>query len=126
MRRIIITGILFSALAVALGAFAAHALKPHLSSYSMGIYQTGIDYQFRHSLALIAIGLSYTYINSPQLLNWSAALIVIGILLFSGSLLLLAITETRWLGMITPLGGTAFLAAWIIFAIAVFRSDNTD
>jgi uncharacterized membrane protein YgdD (TMEM256/DUF423 family) len=118
----ILTGIISSALGVAFGAFGAHGLKQVLSASSLQIYQTGVDYQMWHSLAVILIGLSFQHMPASRLLTMSARLMLSGIILFSGSLYLLAITEARWLGMITPFGGVSFLIAWILFAIAIVKS----
>jgi uncharacterized membrane protein YgdD (TMEM256/DUF423 family) len=121
-RLAILIGIIGSGLGVALGAFGAHGLKQILSVHSLQIYQTAVDYQMWHSLALILIGLTCQLIPPSRLLTMSACFMLSGIILFSGSLYLLAITETRWLGMITPFGGVALLIAWILFAIAIARS----
>ncbi len=120
-RTIILIGIISSGFAVAFGAFGAHALKQVLSVYSLQIYQTAVNYQMWHSISLILIGLSLQYTQFSRLLELSAGLMLSGILLFSGSLYALAITELRWLGMITPLGGLCFLIAWTLFAVGVFR-----
>lgn len=99
-------------LAVALGAFAAHALRERLSESLLATFQTGVQYQMYHSLALLGIGLlaiNYPNANLPKI---SAYSFQIGIVLFSGSLYLLSVTGIRWLGAITPLGGVAFLAGW--------------
>lgn len=98
--------------AVSLGAFAAHILRDKLSPELLNTFQTGVQYQMYHALALFGIG--FLSINYPAstLLKSAGYLFVLGILLFSGSLYLLSITGIRWLGAITPLGGVCFLAAW--------------
>jgi uncharacterized membrane protein YgdD (TMEM256/DUF423 family) len=100
-------------LVVALGAFGAHGLKEKISSDLLAVYQTGVLYQMFHTLALLAVALLLTH--SPQLgaLRWSGWLFAAGILIFSGSLYLLALTGVRWLGAITPIGGVAFLGGWL-------------
>ncbi|MEE9345524.1 MAG: DUF423 domain-containing protein [Methylococcales bacterium] len=125
-RLTMLIGIISSALGVAFGAFGAHGLKQLLSTSSLQIYQTGVDYQMWHSLALILIGLSLQCLKTSRLLMISSWLMLSGIILFSGSLYLFAITEIRWLGMITPIGGVSFLIAWILFAIAIVKSPITD
>ncbi|QWF70920.1 DUF423 domain-containing protein [Methylomonas paludis] len=95
-------------LAVAMGAFGAHALKPLLSEHGVDIYKTAVNYHMWHSLLLALIAL----LPPHKLLNLVAILLIVGIVLFSGSLYLLAIFEIHWLGMITPFGGLAFLSAW--------------
>jgi uncharacterized membrane protein YgdD (TMEM256/DUF423 family) len=117
MAKIFITLASLSAmLAVALGAFGAHALKSRLDEYSLGVFQTAVQYHFYHSLALLAVGV--LAVSQPQtaLLKTSGWMFFLGILVFSGSLYLLSISGMRWLGAITPLGGLAFLAGWACLA----------
>ena len=111
LRHFITLGAINGFLAVAFGAFAAHALKDLLSAGMLEIFQTGVEYQGLHALALLAVGILGRdgYSRSLNLSGWAFAT---GILLFSGSLYLLALTDTRWLGAVTPLGGTAFLVGW--------------
>tara|TARA_R110002072_G_scaffold935_2_gene7577 strand:+ start:6891 stop:7268 length:378 start_codon:yes stop_codon:yes gene_type:complete len=99
-------------MAVMLGAFGAHALKAKLDAYSLGIFETAVQYHFYHSVALLAVGI--LALSQPQtaLLKSSGWLFLFGILVFSGSLYLLSITGVRWLGAITPIGGLAFIAGW--------------
>jgi uncharacterized membrane protein YgdD (TMEM256/DUF423 family) len=103
-------------LAVAFGAFGAHALKSRLDDYALGVFQTAVQYHFYHSLALLAVGI--LALSQPQtiLLKSSGWLFFTGIVVFSGSLYLLSITGVRWLGAITPLGGLAFIAGWACLA----------
>jgi uncharacterized membrane protein YgdD (TMEM256/DUF423 family) len=105
---------------VALGAFAAHGLKARLSPEYLAVFQTGTHYQLIHSLALLAVGL--LLLHAPQrLLRASGTLFALGIALFSGSLYLLTLTGIRGLGMITPIGGLAFLAGWLCLGLAAWR-----
>ena len=114
------TASILLALAVAIGAFGAHGLKAHLSTAMMQIYKTGVEYQCYHALGLLLIGI--LSISMPSgLLNWSAILLTIGIIMFSGSLYVLAITGIKWLGAITPLGGLSFIAGWILLFVAVWK-----
>lgn len=99
-------------LAVAFGAFGAHALKSRFDDYSLGVFETAVQYQFYHSLALLAVALLLMQFPSSTLLKSSVTLFVMGIVVFSGSLYLLSFTGIRWLGAITPLGGLAFIAGW--------------
>jgi uncharacterized membrane protein YgdD (TMEM256/DUF423 family) len=78
----------------------------------MGIYETAVQYHFAHSLALLAVGLLFRTAAAPRLLGFAGLAFSTGLLLFSGSLYLLAVTGIRWLGAITPLGGLAFIAGW--------------
>lgn len=109
-------------LAVMLGAFAAHALKNTLDEYSLGVFQTAVQYHFYHSLALLAVGI--LAISQPEslLLRSSGWLFFIGLLLFCGSLYVLSFSGVRWLGAITPLGGLSFIAAWAALAVAAWTS----
>lgn len=117
----LIAGSINAMLAVLLGAFGAHSLKTRLTDEMLAVYQTGVQYHFYHSLGLIIIGIVAFHLPASALLKWSAWIMLAGILLFSGSLYLLAITNIRWLGMITPLGGTAFIVAWLLLAMAVLN-----
>jgi uncharacterized membrane protein YgdD (TMEM256/DUF423 family) len=117
MAKLFITLASISAmLAVAFGAFGAHALKSRLDDYALGVFQTAVQYHFYHSLALLAVGV--IALNQPQtaMLKSSGWLFLIGIVVFSGSLYALSITGVRWLGAITPLGGLAFIAGWACLA----------
>lgn len=109
----------FGAIAVALGAFGAHALRDSLGPARLATFNTGVQYQFYHTIALAAVG-GIGFVH--QSVFWPAAawLFAIGIVLFSGSLYGLAITERRAFGPITPLGGLCFLAGWVLFAIGAF------
>ena len=108
-------------IAVALGAFGAHALKARLSPDMLAIFETGVQYHFYHALGLLAVGMIAAHLPDSSLVKWSGSLMFFGILIFSGSLYILAITGIKWLGAITPIGGTAFITAWLLLAIAVLR-----
>jgi uncharacterized membrane protein YgdD (TMEM256/DUF423 family) len=108
-------------LVVAFGAFGAHALKNRLDDYSLGVFQTAVQYHFYHSLALLAVGMIALSQPDSVLLRSSGWLFLIGILVFSGSLYLLSISGMRWLGAITPLGGLAFIAGWGCLAAASWK-----
>jgi uncharacterized membrane protein YgdD (TMEM256/DUF423 family) len=116
-------GAVLLALGVMLGAFGAHALRDRLDAYSMGIWEKAVFYHFVHSLALLVVPV----LARVQLLSAPAAdrvgwLLVAGVLIFSGSLYALAGTGLRVLGAITPIGGTAFIAAWLMLAWELFRT----
>ncbi len=108
-------------IAVAVGAFGAHALKERLSADMLAVYHTGAQYQFYHGLALFAVAVLMLHGQQLTLLRWSGALFLVGIGFFSGSLYVLSLTGVRWLGAITPLGGLAFLAGWLVLALAAWR-----
>ncbi len=107
-------------LAVGIGAFGAHGLKSQISAEMMQIYKTGVEYHFYHALGLLLIGVLSVSMPS-NLLNWSAIFLFAGIVLFSGSLYVLALTGIKWLGAITPLGGVSFIAGWILLFVAVLK-----
>jgi uncharacterized membrane protein YgdD (TMEM256/DUF423 family) len=113
-------GCIFAFLAVAAGAFGAHALRARLEPDLLEVFETGARYQMYHALALL--GTAWAAARWPdapvQIAGW---LFVSGIVIFSGSLYLLALSGIRWLGAITPLGGVAFLAGWLVLAWAGWR-----
>lgn len=119
-RNILLAGAVFMALAVLLGAFGAHALKKILSPEMLTIYHTGVEYQFYHALGLLIIGVIGFQIKS-KLIGWAGILLTAGIILFSGSLYLLAFSGIKGLGAITPIGGISFVAGWIILAIGIVK-----
>lgn len=108
-------------LSVALGAFGAHGLKAKFNEYQMGIFQTGVQYQFFHALALGLVGA--LLLKSPEisLLKNTGYAFLIGVFIFSGSLYLLAFTQVKWLGAITPIGGVSFLVGWALMGVAVVK-----
>jgi len=109
--------------AVAAGAFGAHALKARLSSEMLSVFEVGARYQMYHALALVAVAWAAGRWPGPAALaaGW---LFVAGTVLFSGSLYLLALTGVRWLGAITPLGGAAFLVGWLCLGWAAWRGQG--
>jgi uncharacterized membrane protein YgdD (TMEM256/DUF423 family) len=119
----LLLGSLAMMIAVGLGAFGAHGLKDKLSADMLAVYRTGVDYHFYHALGLLALGMIAVHLPESDLVKWSGALMAAGIVLFSGSLYLLALTGTRWLGAITPLGGAAWIVAWALLAAALLRTD---
>jgi len=108
--------------AVALGAFGAHALKSELAPGMLAIYRTGVEYHFYHALGLLAVGLLALRLPDSKPLRASGTLMAAGIVIFSGSLYLLALTGVRALGAVTPFGGVAFLLAWALFALAAAKA----
>ena len=119
----LLLGSLAMMFAVGLGAFGAHGLKDKLSADMLAVYRTGVDYHFYHALGLLALGMIAAHLPESDLVKWSGGLMAAGIVLFSGSLYLLALTGTRWLGAITPLGGAAWIVAWALLAAALLRTD---
>ena len=113
----LLPGAISAFIGVAMGAFGAHGLKTVLSPDMLAVYQTGVTYQMWHALGLIVIAVLDRQSPASGLLRRAGWLMLSGIILFSGSLYLLALTQLRWLGMITPIGGVCFLAAWLSIAI---------
>lgn len=109
------------AITVGLGAFGAHALKERLlNSGYLDTFQTAVSYQMYHSLALLFIGILYMKYPSG-LLNYSGYAMMVGILLFSGSLYLLCLSGIKWLGAITPIGGLSFIIGWVLLFFAALK-----
>jgi len=122
-KLILSVAAIFLVLAVAIGAFGAHGLKTHLSDEMMQTYKTGVEYHFYHALGLLLIGVLSISIPSG-LLNWSAIFLIMGIILFSGSLYVLAILGIKWFGAITPIGGLSFIAGWVLLLLAIWKHYN--
>jgi uncharacterized membrane protein YgdD (TMEM256/DUF423 family) len=116
-RTFLLVGALAGFTGVALGAFGAHALRAHLSPDMLATFETGVRYQMYHALAVIAIGLIAARMGG-WLIVAAGWLFAAGIVLFSGSLYLLALTGITALGVITPIGGVAFLLGWACLALA--------
>jgi uncharacterized membrane protein YgdD (TMEM256/DUF423 family) len=107
--------------AVAFGAFGAHALRSKLAPDLMAVFQTAVQYHFWHALGLLAVGILLAQKPESGTLAAAAWLLVAGIVIFCGSLYVLALTGTRGWGALAPVGGTAFLAAWAALAWAAWR-----
>ncbi len=116
MKLVLSVAALSGLLAVALGAFGAHGLKAIISPEMLEVYKTGVQYQFYHTFALLAVGILMNF-NQSNALKWSAYLFMTGIILFSGSLYVLAISGVNALGIITPCGGVTWIAAWILLFV---------
>jgi uncharacterized membrane protein YgdD (TMEM256/DUF423 family) len=106
-----VSGALLGFLAVALGAFGAHGLQGHLTPEDLAIFETGVRYQMYHALALLVLALAIARWPERNLLP-AAGLLIVGTVVFSGSLQLLAVTGARWLGAVTPVGGVCLIAGW--------------
>lgn len=116
---LILAGAISGFLTVALGAFGAHGLEASLPAKQLVWWEKAVHYQGLHSLALVATGLLALHLQKPPVIaGWA---FIAGILLFSGSLYVMALTGMRALGMVTPFGGTAFLIGWIGLAVAAAR-----
>jgi uncharacterized membrane protein YgdD (TMEM256/DUF423 family) len=116
------TGAILLALAVILGAFGAHGLRGRLDAYLMGVYEKAVFYHFIHALGLLMVSIMpKTGALSESAAQWVCGLLLAGILIFSGSLYLLALTGVRVLGAVTPVGGVSFIAAWVALAWCLLR-----
>lgn len=122
MKIFIIIGAINAFLSVALGAFGAHGLEGKVEPKYLEIWKTGVQYQMFHATGLILVGVLIGQISPSSLLSWSGWAMLIGIVLFSGSLYVLTLTKISVLGAITPLGGVAFLAGWVLLIMAVLKS----
>lgn len=122
MKLIFLLGILLCGLSVIMGAFGAHALKGKLSEYSMDIFNKAVLYQMFHSTAVIFVVILNQLFNTTQF-NICGWIFIIGIVLFSGSLFLLSITDIKLLGAVTPIGGVLFIIGWAILFYLVFKLE---
>lgn len=120
-RRILACGAVLGGIAVAVGAFGAHMLRPRLSERMMEVFETGVRYHMFHSLAIMVAGWAWEQYERDMFRKGAWAFGV-GVALFSGSLYGLAISEVRWLGAVTPLGGLSFLAGWVCLAVGFLRN----
>ena len=125
-RIFFIFGALSAACGVAAGAFGAHALRDRLSPELMSVFETAVRYQMYHVIGLFGAAWANAHGSSGRTRLFSIAgwLFASGTLLFSGSLYLLSLSGERWFGAITPLGGVAFLAGWIVLAIAAWQKGD--
>src|SRR5262249_55091797 len=105
-------------LAVAAGAFGAHGLKDRVDATLLEVWKTGAQYQMVHALGMLVVGL--VAVHKPAA-AWAGWTMLVGVVLFSGSLYAMTLTGARWLGAVTPFGGVAFLAAWAILTVVVLR-----
>jgi uncharacterized membrane protein YgdD (TMEM256/DUF423 family) len=121
MKIFIILGAINAFLAVALGAFGAHGLEGKLEPKYLETWKTGVTYQMFHATGLLIIAVLLGKLPANSLLSWSGWLMLIGIILFSGSLYVLSVTQISILGAVTPFGGLAFLAAWILLIVAAVK-----
>jgi uncharacterized membrane protein YgdD (TMEM256/DUF423 family) len=123
-RTFFLMGSALGALSVALGAFGAHALRGKLPDNLLANFQTGVTYQFYHALALFVVVYALgRWPSAAGTLSWAGWLMVIGVFFFSGSLYLMAATGQRWLGAVTPIGGVAFIAGWLLLFVSAWRNS---
>jgi uncharacterized membrane protein YgdD (TMEM256/DUF423 family) len=123
-RLFLALGAISAFIGVAAGAFGAHGLRARLTAEMLAIFETGVRYQMYHAFALLIVAWAISRFSNSAVLATAGWLFVVGTVLFSGSLYLLSLTETRWLGAITPLGGVAFLGGWLCLAWAALKSNQ--
>lgn len=120
-RLFLALGALLAALAVVLGAFGAHGLKDRLGAELLATFETAVRYHFYHALGLMAVALAALQMPDSAWLKGAGWLMLAGLAVFSGTLYVLALGGPRWLGAVTPVGGAAFIAAWVLVAVAAWR-----
>ena len=123
MKTFVVLGAILAALAVATGAFGAHALAARLTPERLQTWETAARYHMYHALALVLLGIAASRWPSP-LLNAAGWLFVFGVMVFGGTVYTLALGGPRWLGAITPIGGLSLIVAWVLFALGVARSSS--
>ncbi|MCH4826167.1 MAG: DUF423 domain-containing protein [Planococcus sp. (in: firmicutes)] len=124
MKFFLIAGAVNALLSVAFGAFGAHLLEGRVADKYLDTWQTAVQYQMFHSIGLmvVAILMSSSLLGSLGSLNWAGYLMLAGIIIFSGSLYVLSLTGISILGAITPIGGVAFIAAWVMIVVAAVKA----
>ena len=120
----LVAGAFLALLAVMAGAFGAHGLRNLVSERGLEVFQTAVTYQIYHSIALVLLALLAGQGLPRKLLGWSAGFFLAGILLFSGSLYLLVLTDIRWIGPITPIGGVCFIVGWALLITSGLRRNK--
>ncbi|MFT7339309.1 MAG: uncharacterized membrane protein YgdD (TMEM256/DUF423 family) [Marinobacter maritimus] len=127
MRLPIVTGAFFALTAVMAGAFGAHSLRNLVSERSLEVFQTAVTYQMYHAITLMLVAVLSGFGLSRRLLGLAVSFFLAGILLFSGSLYTLVLTDMRWVGPITPIGGVCFMIGWALLLAAGARHQvNQD
>jgi uncharacterized membrane protein YgdD (TMEM256/DUF423 family) len=124
MKLFILLGSLNALIGVALGAFGAHGLKTKVAPEMLTVWNTAVQYHLIHALGLLLIGILAHLMPAAPLIKSGGWSILLGILLFSGSLYALVLTGIKPLGIITPFGGVAFLIGWLLIAIAAWRHTS--
>ncbi len=122
MRTFLIVAAISGFLAVMLGAFGSHGLQGKITERLFSAYKTGVDYQFYHTLALLCVALLMQWRPSAAFM-WAGYLFIGGIVLFSGSLYLMAFGGPKWLGPVTPLGGVCFMLGWSSLLLGALKAD---
>ncbi|MEK4027667.1 MULTISPECIES: DUF423 domain-containing protein [Bacillaceae] len=121
MKLFIIIGAINAFLSVALGAFGAHGLEGKVEPKYLEIWKTGVQYQMFHALGMVLVGILIGQVQFSSMLNWSGWMMLIGTVIFSGSLYALTLSGIKVLGAITPIGGVAFLVGWVLLVLAAIK-----
>lgn len=124
MNYLLFIPALLGFLSVGLGAFASHGLKSRIPEHLISVFQTGVQYQFYHTLALLLLVVLYRQFQQSLFL-WSYGFMLAGIICFSGSLYMLALTGIKFFGPITPIGGVFFMIGWIVLLVASLKLGNS-
>ena len=119
MRNLIVAGSIIAALSVLLGAFGAHGLKTLLSLEYLAIFETAVRYQLYHALGLMLMGISGFHLPD-NLIQLPSYFLIFGTVIFSGTLIILVLTDLKWLGAITPIGGLCLVIGWLLFAYNIY------
>jgi len=122
-RLFVAAGALSAGLAVAAGAFGAHALADAMPPNRLDTFETAARYEMVHALALVLVGVLIDR-RADRRFRWAGWLFLVGTVLFSGSLYLLVLTDTPWLGAVTPFGGVAFISGWLVLAASAWRGTT--
>ncbi|MGD8430773.1 MAG: DUF423 domain-containing protein [Ectothiorhodospiraceae bacterium] len=120
-KWLLVLGSLNAFVGVAFGAFGAHALRGRLSTEMSRVWETAVQYQLVHALGLLVLGVLVAQHGANRPLTWAGWLMLLGVVIFSGSLYVLALSGVRWLGAITPIGGTLMLVSWLLVAWGAWR-----
>jgi uncharacterized membrane protein YgdD (TMEM256/DUF423 family) len=121
-----ITGGILAAIAVAFGAFGAHAITDMVSEARLQTWQTGVEYHLFHSAGLILVGITSEMYPDSALIRWSGWTMLAGVIIFSGTLYALVLLDMGWLGAITPIGGTSLIVAWLLYVTGIVRSRQAQ
>lgn len=123
-RSWIIVSALLLGCATLLGAFGSHALQERVTADRLDVWRIAVDYQFYHALGLFGVALLMQRWSPSGALSWAAWLMFAGVLLFSGTIYLAVLGAPRWINMVTPVGGLAFMLAWLLTAVAAWRQRS--
>jgi uncharacterized membrane protein YgdD (TMEM256/DUF423 family) len=122
MKQFLVLGAIFGFLAVAFGAFGAHAIKNRISADMLEVYKTAVQYQMYHAFALIAVALLLKFFPDSRMFTMAGYFFTAGIILFSGSLYGLSLSEIKAFGPVTPFGGLCFLTGWVMVPVGAMRA----